>query len=437
MNVLLITYSFPPAGGVGVLRALSLAKYLPEKGIHLDVLTARNAAAVGADGALVAQVPSSVTVHRTWTLDLPFAIRKGIKRAISGTVNDRGAAAHSHKARPHLLKRLVANALLPDPQVGWLVFALPAAVRIVRRRRIDLVLITVPPFSSACLVSRLRRRFPSLPIVLDFRDEWLSTTLHLVSFNSNRRAVRVASDIEAQAVRHADAIVAASEGAREEIRNRYPSAPESRFHCIPNGFDTPFQPVSPSTVPALRGQRVVLTYTGTLYGSTDPRSFIEAASRLPEHISRQLLIRFIGRIELDVYARAMETLGDNAEVKGFVPHAEALRAISESTYLLLISHDRLNISGKLYDYLGSGKPILGVIHPGGEVRRVLEETRAGWWANAQDPAAIERMLIEAVERAPMLDRTFQPDRERISAYHRRPLAHRYAELLETSCGVAR
>src|SRR5579864_1547916 len=84
LNVLLITFSFPPAGGVGVLRALSLAKYLPENDVRVDVLTARNAPSVGKDLTLLAQVPDSVTVHRAWTLDLPFAIRKRLKKAVSG-----------------------------------------------------------------------------------------------------------------------------------------------------------------------------------------------------------------------------------------------------------------------------------------------------------------------------------------------------------------
>src|SRR5580704_13551681 len=84
LNVLLITFSFPPAGGVGVLRAVSLAKYLPENDVRVDVLTARNAPAVGKDLTLLQQVPQSVTVHHTWTLDLPFAQRKFIKKLISG-----------------------------------------------------------------------------------------------------------------------------------------------------------------------------------------------------------------------------------------------------------------------------------------------------------------------------------------------------------------
>src|ERR1019366_7491465 len=70
LNVLLVPYTFPPAGGTGVMRAASLARYLPAEGIRLDVLTARNASAVGSDFALLKEIPAEVTVHRTITLDL-------------------------------------------------------------------------------------------------------------------------------------------------------------------------------------------------------------------------------------------------------------------------------------------------------------------------------------------------------------------------------
>ena len=157
LNVLLITFSFPPAGGVGVLRALSLAKYLPENDIRLDVLTARNAPAVGKDLSLLQQVPASVTVHKAWTLDLPFAMRKALKKAVAGNgaKAEVSAANSARSARSNFLKQTVGDMLLPDPQVGWLPFAFPAARRIIRYRKIDLVLITVPPFSTVLLVSKL------------------------------------------------------------------------------------------------------------------------------------------------------------------------------------------------------------------------------------------------------------------------------------------
>lgn len=163
LNVLLVSYSFPPAGGVGVLRAASLARYFPAEGIRLDVLTARNASAVGADAALLEEIPAEVRVYRTVTLDLPFGLKKWIKKLIAGRKSSKVAAATGPAVRPNLLKRALQDVLLPDPQVTWLPVLTRAARRIVRQRDIDLVLVTVPPFSSTRLIERLRKEFPCCP----------------------------------------------------------------------------------------------------------------------------------------------------------------------------------------------------------------------------------------------------------------------------------
>ncbi len=434
MNVLLITFSFPPAGGVGVLRALSLAKYLPESGCRVDVLTARNAPAVGRDESLLRQVPGSVTVHRTWTLDLPFALRKGVKKLLSRRASEPSSA---HAAEPSasvstsrsLLRRVrsfVANLLLPDPQIGWLPFALPAARRIVRSRQIDVVIITVPPFSSVRLTAQLRKAFPALPIVVDFRDEWLTTTLSLVSFNSNDRAREVARQTESEAVHAATAVVAVTHAAAGELRKRYPDVNPRKFHCIPNGFDTPA--AQAAARPGTTGP-VVLTYIGSLYGSTDPRSFLAAVSGLPAEVRAQLRIRFIGHIEASAYRTALDALADVVETVGFLPQAQALEELRKSHYALLITHDPINVSAKFYDYLGAGIPIVAAVHPAGEVRRLIEETHAGWWADIDDAAAIQRILREAIVRA-REGAPFQPDRNAIAQYHRKPLAQRYTALLD-------
>src|ERR1700761_4456152 len=84
LNVLLVSYVFPPVGGTGVMRAASLARYLPNEDIRLDVLTTRNPAAVGTDASILKDIPASVTVHRTLTLDLPFGVKKAIKRFLTG-----------------------------------------------------------------------------------------------------------------------------------------------------------------------------------------------------------------------------------------------------------------------------------------------------------------------------------------------------------------
>ena len=428
MNVLLITYSFPPAAGVGVLRALSLAKYLPENGIHVEVLTARNAAAVGRDPALLSQVPPSVNIHRTWTLDLPFALRKFIKKAISRPGKPSGAAAQAATpSKPNPLKLLLANLLLPDPQVGWLPFAFPAARRLIRTRRIDLVLITVPPFSTVRLVTRLRRAFPHLPIVLDFRDEWLTTTINLVSFNNNQRARDIAAKAESEAVRDATAVVCVTNSAAAELRTRYPTEPPTKFHCLPNGFDTLLR--SPAPPPA--STTAVLTYIGTVYGSTDPTPVVEAILQLPPQIRARLHLRFIGHIETPALRQTLLRLGATVELIPFLPQAEALRHIDTTTYLLLITHDPINVAAKLYDYISSGRPILAAVHPTGDVRRTLDQTRVGWSADITSPEALAVLFTQAVDRLPTLASAFQPDLDVIATYTRASITTRYAALLRS------
>ncbi len=448
MNLLLITFSFPPAGGVGVLRALSLAKYLPEDDVRVDVLTARNAPAVGKDLTLLRQVPTEVTVHRTWTLDLPFALRKAVKGlltrgssaprtqvtppapVVAGQDRPPGAASQAERRSRSPLRRLLGNLLLPDPQIGWLPFARPAATRLIRRRHIDAVVVTVPPFSSAALVTALRRTFPNLPIVLDFRDEWLTSTLHLVSFNNNDRARHIAARTEAAAVRAATKVVLVTEAARKELLQRYPGEPSDKFVCIHNGFDTPPKPLRPPSHLKNPASRITLTYLGTVYGSTDPSTLIAAVRTLPDELRHRLRLRFIGHIERESYREGLTRLGDTVELRGFLPQAEALQAIEDTDFLLLITHDRVNVAAKFYDYLAGGRPILAAVHPDGEVRRLLERTGAGLWCDGADSAAIAD-LLRTVLSGPEATSALTPHPEQIARFHRRVLAHEYAALLHS------
>jgi glycosyltransferase involved in cell wall biosynthesis len=436
LNVLLVTYSFPPAGGVGVLRAASLARYLPEEGIRLDVLTTRNASAVGTDSALLSEIPIGVAVHRTITLDLPFGLKKWIKKLITGGKPAAGSAGvkAGPPGKPNFLKKAIQDLLLPDPQVTWLPVLTRAARKIVRGRKIDVVVITVPPFSSVLLVGKLRKEFPDLRIVVDFRDEWLSTTINLVSFSRSDRAVQVARDAEADAVAKATTVVAVTEAARREIRGRYPQEPESKFQLVPNGFDGTRLRSSVSPAVPQRRDRIVAAYVGTLYGSTEPTTLVEAFRSLPPEVKSRIKLCFIGHVEEPRFREALLDLGNMVELKGFLPQHEALALMNEADYALLITHDPLNVAAKFYDYIGSGKPILGTVHPDGDVRLLLEDLRAGWWAGSRDVEGIRQLFLDAVERGDSLSSVFQPDVAKIAQYERQVLAQRYARLLHSIAG---
>lgn len=433
LRVLLVSYSFPPAGGVGVLRAASLARYLPAEGIRLDVLTASNASAVGADPTLLREISQEVTIHRTMTLDLPFALKKRIKRLIASPKPDaRQAGATAPSDRPGLVRRVLGDLLLPDPQVTWLPVLRRAARRIVRQRSIDLVLITVPPFSSALLAEDLRKQFPHLPIVVDFRDEWLSTAIELFGFSRSRRARAVARRAEASAVRNATAVVAVTEAARREIRARYPADAESKFQLVPNGFDASRLSISAGICRSEPDARIVIAHIGTVYRTTDPRPVVEALRSLPSEIAARFKLRFIGHLEEACFREALLELGEMVELTGFLPQREALAMMEQADYALLISRDPLNVGAKFYDYVGGIKPILGALHPDGELRRLVEKFRAGWWAAYNDVPSIRQLFLDAAARAKAPFPDFRPNTALIEQYERRVLTQRYAQLLRST-----
>ena len=435
LKVLLVVYAFPPFGGVGTLRAASLARYFPFEDIQLDVLTTRNPSSVGMDRSLLNEIPPEVTIHRTFTLDLPFGTKKVLKRLLT---TKRPSSANA-QADPSPLKRIVQNILIPDPQVTWLPMLTRAARSIIREKNIDLILITGSPYSNFLLAEKLRGWFPNLAIVLDFRDEWLTTAFDVAAFqfsSSSEHARRFAVKAESEAVASSDAVVMVTEAARREIHSRYPEEPESKFHHVPNGFDSTRLQVSARASGLRSPGKIIVTYVGSIYASTEPRAFVRALHMLPPNVKSQYTFRFIGYVENLHDREALLSLGDMVELKGYMPQHQALSLIGETDYVLLISHDRLNVSAKFYDYIGAGKPILACVHPSGDIRLMIEDLRAGWWADSHDVEAISRLFLDTAVCGDARLQSFQPDTVKIAQYERKPIAQRYAALLHSIAAFA-
>jgi len=116
------------------------------------------------------------------------------------------------------------------------------------------------------------------------------------------------------------------------------------------------------------------------------------------------------------------------QLTGFVPHKEALRFMEETDYLLLPWRDRYNVPGKLYEYVATKKPILGLVQPGSDAYSILKETGNASLADIDDPAAVERCLLQLVERGPA-PREEGARADLLRQYARPNIAARYARLI--------
>jgi glycosyltransferase involved in cell wall biosynthesis len=86
----------------------------------------------------------------------------------------------------------------------------------------------------------------------------------------------------------------------------------------------------------------------------------------------------------------------------YVPHRESLAYLLASDVLLLIIDDAPAssgiLTGKLYEYIGAGKPILALA-PEGEAAELIRQHTLGWVAPPKDAAAILKVLHEIVDHS--------------------------------------
>jgi glycosyltransferase involved in cell wall biosynthesis len=442
-RILIVSYLFPPDGGIAVQRALSFAKYLPPLGWDVHVLKGRNASGPVQDPGLCRHIPPQVQVHGAFTPEIPFEFRHRVWKILSRSRNGASSAApvpagggqaHSEcvvraNKKPTLAARVIRRILCPEPEILWTPFAVRKACRIIGREGIGTVLVTVPPFSILTVGTAIKRRFPHIRLISDFRDEWLKFYLRDFEYQNSEHTRRRAEEIERENVEASDLVLSVTKASLETIRARYPHQPDRKFACLPNGYDP--ETFAGFTPRKHSGARILITYTGTIYKTASPQFYLDALDALPAHIRDSFETRFVGRVANDQRAALVER-ESRIHILGFLPQQEALRQIEETDYLLLPWTDRISRPGKLYEYLATGKRILAVAPRDSEVARFLEETGAGWCADPFDPEAVKAMLLRAFQQRDQP--ASGPDWNKIRRYERPRLAVELSELIEQLIG---
>jgi glycosyltransferase involved in cell wall biosynthesis len=408
----MVCYYFPPLGGIGSLRALKFASYLPELGWLPTVLTPRNGAYYR-DETL--SFPERQVV-RTASLELS---RAG-KRTLGLGRDDTASASVGGVMRTarDLVRRWVYR---PDAQIGWYPFAVAAGRKALRRERYDLVFSSSFPITAHLAARRLARDF-ALPWVGEFRDVWTDAA----EYDS---AARRRSDqrTERALLRDADAVVTVSPTWANLMRERG----AARVEVITNGFDpTDF----PDPLPPVGD---TASHLGTYYpGRQDLGTALRALGEwrrtgaLPN-----LRLRFIGSSVPATLRPILDECGlsGSTEVTGFLPYRESLRAVCQSRLLLLAGPapeaareavERGWIAAKVFEYLGSGRPILYVGDPRADVARLLASLPGVAFARPGDVHNAVRAAAELLQRAEAREPT------ELESFTRRSLTARLAGLFD-------
>lgn len=424
LRVLIVAYVFPPAGGVGVQRAVKLAKYLPEFGVDASVLTVENPSVPLMDHTYARDLQAA-TIHRAATLEPGYAVKKASWEA--------SAATHQVTLRSRLVKygsSLARQLLVPDPQVLWLPAAAAKLARIAADH--DVVMITGPPFSQFLLGPLVRLR--GVPLVLDYRDEW-STLRQSYEMQKGGVARLVGGPMEATVARAANSVVTATESFRANLLDELPALDPTRVHTITNGYDPDDYP---ARLPEPPTDHMVVSYAGTIYRLNSARGLLRGVRRLHERepdLARLLRMQFMGRIvdtELDAF-EGMEALG--VERLGYVPHGEVLGKIGASHMAIIIVEDAPGtqriLPAKTFELMHLGRAIL-TLAPEGELTQLVRQLRLGVVVHPHDDVAICTALAAALRD--FRDRGGEPappnfDDAGIARFHRRAIAAEFADVL--------
>jgi glycosyltransferase involved in cell wall biosynthesis len=367
-RVLVLAYVFPPLGGGGVYRTLKHVKFLRRHGYQSLVITARGRWYPPRDESLLDEVPEGT--HVVAAPEIPLARVRAL------------ALNPLHRLR---LSGALSYIGWPDAYAGWIPGAVWSALRAARRHPPDVIYSTSPPMSAhvvGLLVSRILR----LPWVVDFRDAW---TLNSQSDGASPLLRQANMRLEDAVVRQATRVVIADETV--EVRG----AP--RRTLIHNGVDPDDLPTE-----STRNDSVFrLTYVGTLYGARDAENVFTALKSLIRRgeIERDKLeLRLVGS---DFRGAATGSDIDVLPVvsTGYVDHRRALAEMAAADALLLYQPPSWRgASGKAYEYLATGRPILCVAPVDGFATRLVLELGAGECAQPDDPAGIEEAIATLYRR---------------------------------------
>jgi glycosyltransferase involved in cell wall biosynthesis len=364
-QVLFVAYYFPPLGGAGVQRPLKFAKYLPELGWQPTVLTGGTGARYIHDPSLVADIPAGLQVERAYVFE-PW-------RPL---------------LRSHRFTLLLNHWLtLPDRQIGWFPLAYRQGLRLLKTGAFNAVYTTSVPYTAHLLGLHLKRA-TGLPWIADFRDEWTQNPSLPNPSPLHRRLHR---KWEREVLTEADRVLAVSESITEGLRTLVLPAQRDKFYTLTNGYD-------PADFPAQnayqRNQKFTVAYTGSLYGARTATAFLEALAQFIAHepgAEDAIQVDFFGNcwVKSDT-----QRLGLDKTVKqwGYLSHHETIRRQCQADVLLLIlptTGGEGAISGKVFEYLASGRPILALVPPGGAAAKVIHQAQAGVVVEPENVQAIQ------------------------------------------------
>lgn len=423
-RIVLITYYWPPSGGSGVQRWLKFVKYLSKQGHNVHVITPENPAFFVQDETLSREIPKDVVVHKLpiWEPTMLFG-GKGKNKLSS---NKLGSSDKSLFVK--VVSWIRGNLLIPDGRVFWVKRVRKYLKHLLDTEDVNAIITTGPPHSIHMIPLNIDRD-KNVKWIADFRDTW-SQIDFLQEFGTTQWAMMRHRVLEKRVMQNADIVTTVNQKTAELLEEVSGRAIELLY----NGYDPEdFKSKSSNK----NTNKFIISHFGLLNNLRYPENLfgvLEELCRENADFQRDLQIELGGIIEDHIIERLVDSpeLGKCFINCGYLSHEEVIdRYLNSSLLLLLLNNSELGktiMTGKVYEYVASGTPILGIGYTESEPAKLISETHTGHFFSYEEKDSLKDYLRDLYA-----DRIeWQPKIKNIEKFSRSQNVKKLVELIGAS-----
>ena len=424
-KILIITYYWPPAGGPGVQRWLKFVKYLPEFDIQPIVYIPENPTYPIVDVNLEKEVGENVIILKNKIFE-PYQLasvfsKNKTKKISSGIIPNK-------KKQTFLDKTLLwirGNLFIPDARVFWVKPSTAYLERYIIENNIDTIVTSGPPHSLHLIGLVLKQKI-KLTWFADFRDPWTTIGYHK-ALRLSVRAERKHKALEYRVLNTADRVIVTSKTTKTEFE----AITSKPITVITNGYDN--EPATEVTLDS----KFSLAHIGSFLSERNPHILWESLAELIHEIpdfKSHLELKLIGAVSQEVLDTISQfNLDSYLNNLGYVSHSEAVMHQRNSQVLLLIEinseETKSIIPGKLFEYMVSNRPIIGIGPKDSDFAEIIVETNTGVFFDYAEKDKLKNAIITYYNQ--FLDGKLQSYGVGLQKYSRKNLTKELAQLIHS------
>jgi len=396
-KVLIISYYWPPAGGISVHRSLKFAKYLRKFGWEPIVYVPSNADYPYYDEGNLKDIPENLTVL-TQPIKEPFKIFKALSgRGKSESLNN---IVHVRTRKQSLIDKLGiwirGNFFIPDARSLWIRPSVKYLSSFLKSNPVDAIFADGPPHTNNVIAMKLSKR-RGIPYLADFQDPWTQVDYYEL-FPIIRWADKKHKRLEQEVFREASKITIASPSWKIDLEQ----IGAKNVDVLYWGYDEEdFAELNPIENPYFS-----IAHIGLMGFDRNPEVLFKVLGDLKEEneeFSKDLKIILAGQIDYSVKKTISECdLDFNVEYHGIVGRIAALKMAKGCSLLLLLLNKARNakgrLPGKLYEYLRLRRPVITLGQKDSDAEHIIRQTGSGESFEYDDSLKIRDFILSSYDK---------------------------------------